>query len=51
MENIKCEYCFKKLRIIKEDGFYDDWERKYHKKCRWLILEEWRHKEFLKLYC
>jgi len=28
-----CEYCNKKLRVIKEDSMYSSWNRLYHKTC------------------
>lgn len=28
-----CEYCDKKLRVIKEDSMYSSWNRLYHKTC------------------
>lgn len=30
---MKCQCCDKKIREIKEDKYFMDWERKYHKKC------------------
>ena len=28
-----CQYCNKKLRVIKEDSMYSSWNRMYHKTC------------------
>ena len=28
-----CEYCKKKLRVIKEDSMYSSWNRLFHKVC------------------
>jgi hypothetical protein len=33
MDNTICQYCNKKLRVIKEDSMYSSWNRLYHKSC------------------
>lgn len=37
--DFKCLNCNKKLRIIKSDKDYKNWNRKYHKNC-YLSLEK-----------
>lgn len=39
MDNNICQYCNKKLRVIKEDSMYSSWNRLYHKKC-WMLKRQ-----------
>ena len=51
--NIKkgyCNYCKKKLRKIREDKIYKDWQRKYHKTCLKKKEEDDCFKELIKNY-